>query len=127
MLNRLSLPLFLGALALVLPAGAHAGMVLGDQVAASNTFQNPVFSGGLETIFDAASTTVQAPGVEFSNGTTPFVGGLYNIDFGGSSVQLTLNDNSFLSFTQYESGTFDRYYFGFSGHTGLLPVPLTPT
>lgn len=97
--------------------GSARADVIGHTVKASNTFQHPVFSGGLETIFDVASTTVVAPGVEFSNSTAPFVGGLYNIDFAGDSVTLTLNDNSFLSFTNYEAGTFDRYYFGFSGHT----------
>ncbi|MEZ6137570.1 MAG: PEP-CTERM sorting domain-containing protein [Pirellulaceae bacterium] len=105
-----------GLLILNVMGSAMAGIVIGDTVKASNTFQHPTFSSGIETIFDVATTTVVDPGVEFSNSTAPFVGGLYNIDFGGDSVTLTLNDTSGLSFLNYTAGIFDRYYFGFSGH-----------
>ena len=84
--------------------------VLGDTLSASNTFESATVTGAVETIFQAASATVEDPGVELNQFAT-----IHDINFSGDSMTFTLVSNEGLSTTLFGDGVFDRYYFGFDG------------
>lgn len=85
--------------------------VLGDTLSASNTFESATVTGGVETIFQATSSTVEEPGVELTQFAT-----IHDIDFTGDAMTLTLVSNEGLSTTLFTDGVFDRYYFGFDNN-----------
>lgn len=85
--------------------------VTGDMLRGANTFQDNTFTGGNEVGVAVGSATVVDPGTELS-----VFGGVYDFDFSDGALTMTLVNNAGLLVTNYPTGTFDRYYFGFDGH-----------
>lgn len=94
----------------LIPTQADA-QIIGDVVTASNTFENPDFTGSNQTIFGLDSAPVVEPGVEFDA-----LVGLYEVEVTEDSLTMTLVSNEGLSFLEYAAGTFDRYYYGFDAN-----------
>ncbi|MEM8736361.1 MAG: hypothetical protein AAGG44_19185 [Planctomycetota bacterium] len=111
MLHKYLLTFAIGALMLNTSQKSSADVVIGDTVNAANTFQSTPFTSGIENIFQVGSATVVDPDVEL-----PLFADIYNVDFAGDSLTMTLANNSGLAVTQYGAGDFDRYYYGFDGH-----------
>ena len=86
---------------------------------AVNTFQNSMATGG-------GAFTVDVQGPAAITDETELVGfafGTYDVDATASSVTLTLvADLDQLQITQYDSSTFDRYYFSFDAEIGAAEI-----
>ena len=100
---------------------SHATLL--NTITATNTFEDSVFTGGTQSVFDQDTTAIIDPGVEFS-----LFAGVYDIDVNGNTLTMTLADNSTVADLVLPSGRFDRYYFEFntaiaSVMTDLLAAP----
>ena len=103
------LSLALGCLAVF---SSHvSATVVGDTVTVANTFQDSAITGGVQTVFGLGDSVVGA-GTELS----AFVG-LYDINVGEGSIEMTLVDNSSAADLVLPAGRFDRYYYQFGSHS----------
>ncbi|MGD1807850.1 calcium-binding protein [Dapis sp. BLCC M126] len=87
--------------------------VLGDSATVVNTFQDPVFTGGVQTTFgEIGGPEIITNDVEFPN----FIG-FYDIDISDTSLTMTLVDNSDAADLILPDDRFDRYYIEFDTST----------
>lgn len=111
MLHRICF-LALFGLTVVCSVATTDAQIVGDTVTAANTFQDNTFTGGEETIFGLGSAEVVDPNAEFD-----LFAGIYDIDVSDSELTMTFSNNDGVGVDLYPAGTFDRYYYGFNGHT----------
>ena len=87
--------------------------ILGDSATVVNTFQDPVFTGGVQTTFGKiGGPEIITDDVEFPN----FIG-FYDIDISDTSLTMTLVDNSQAADLILPDDRFDRYYIEFDTST----------